>query len=401
MLKTLNTADLTPKEEVTARIDKLRKGMVEKGIELAVILQNVDIFYFTGTVQRGVLVVSAEQGPEFFVEKSIYRAGMETPLDVIPIKRDKEVKDILAEKKMLHGRCAMELDVVPVAICERWKSLLGRDRMEDLSQIIRAVRLIKSEFEVAQFRKSGEIVEHVFEKAKDIIKEGMREIDIDAELVAEGRKWGHQGFLRMRGLNQEMMNLYVTHGYSTTITSGADVPISGIGVTHAIGQGASVNVVKRGIPVIVDYGGGYNGYITDETRAYAVGGPLKELFRKPFEVARDIINETIDIAKEGTDATEVFGKAMDRVRAAGLEEHFMGHGEGQVSFIGHGLGLEINELPVITPRHRMILKEGMVFAFEPKFIFPGEGAIGIEVDFVVRENGLERLTTTPLDIVYV
>jgi len=401
MLKTLNTADLTPKEEVTARIDKLRKGMVEKGIELAVILQNVDIFYFTGTVQRGVLVVSAEQGPEFFVEKSIYRAGMETPLDVIPIKRDKEVKDILAEKKMLHGRCAMELDVVPVAICERWKSLLGRDRMEDLSQIIRAVRLIKSEFEVAQFRKSGEIVEHVFEKAKDIIKEGMREIDIDAELGAEGRKWGHQGFLRMRGLNQEMMNLYVTHGYSTTITSGADVPISGIGVTHAIGQGASVNVVKRGIPVIVDYGGGYNGYITDETRAYAVGGPLKELFRKPFEVARDIINETIDIAKEGTDATEVFGKAMDRVRAAGLEEHFMGHGEGQVSFIGHGLGLEINELPVITPRHRMILKEGMVFAFEPKFIFPGEGAIGIEVDFVVRENGLERLTTTPLDIVYV
>ncbi len=128
---------------------------------------------------------------------------------------------------------------------------------------------------------------------------------------------------------------------------------------------------------------------------------MKELFRKPFEVARDIINETIDIAKEGTDATEVFGKAMDRVRAAGLEEHFMGHGEGQVSFIGHGLGLEINELPVITPRHRMILKEGMVFAFEPKFIFPGEGAIGIEVDFVVRENGLERLTTTPLDIVYV
>ena len=79
----------------------------------------------------------------------------------------------------------------------------------------------------------------------------------------------------------------------------------------------------------------------------------------------------------------------------------MGHGEGQVAFIGHGLGLEINELPVITPRHKMVLKEGMVFAFEPKFIFPGEGAIGIEVDFVVRKNGLERLTTTPLDIVYV
>ena len=400
MLTTLNTGDLTPKDEIDARIEKLRAGMAAKGIELAIILQNVDIFYFTGTLQRGVLAVSAEHGPAFFVEKSIYRAEVETPLDIIPIKRDKEVKDILLEKKMFPAQCAMELDVIPVAICERWKSLLGLADVGDLSAIIRDCRLIKSEFEIDQFKRSGEICEHVFEKAKSIVKEGIREVDIDAELVAEGRKWGHQGFLRMRGLNQEMMSCYVTHGYSTTITSGADVPISGIGLTHAIGQGASINVVRHGIPVIIDYGGGYNGYITDETRAYATA-PLKEIFHKPFEVSRDIIEETMGFAKEGIDATEIFGRAFERVKAAGLEDHFMGHGEGQVSFIGHGLGLEINELPVITPRHKIILKEGMVFAFEPKFIFPGEGAIGIEVDFVVRKDGLERLTKTPLDIVYV
>lgn len=400
MLKTLNTGDLTPKIEVDARIDKLRAGMAASGIELAIILQNVDILYFTGTLQRGVLAVSADHGPAFFVEKSIYRAHIETPLEIIPIKRDKEVKDILLEKKMYPARCAMELNVVPVAICERWKSLLGLTEVGDLSAIIRDCRLIKSEFEIEQFRRSGEICERVFEKAKTIVKEGIREVDIDAELLAEGRKWGHQGLLRMRGLNQEMMSCYVTHGYSTTVTSGADVPISGIGLTHAIGQGASVNVVRHGIPVIIDYGGGYNGYITDETRAYATG-PLKEVFHKPFEVSRDIIDGTTAFAKEGADATEIFDRAFKRVKAAGLEDHFMGYGEGQVSFIGHGLGLEINELPVITPRHKTILKEGMVFAFEPKFIFPGEGAIGIEVDFVVRKDGLERLTKTPLDIVYV
>ena len=400
MLKTLNTGELTTKDEITSRIDRLRGKMSENGIDLAIILQNVDIFYFTGTLQRGVLVVSADHGPNFFVEKSIYRARMETPLEITPIKRDKDVKDILSERNMLHGKCAMELDVIPVVLCERWKSILGKESVGDLSQIIRDVRLVKSEFEIAQIKRSGEIIERVFEKAKDVVKEGVREIDIDAELYAEGRKWGHQGFLRMRGLNQEMMSIYVTHGYSTTITSGADVPISGIGLTHAIGQGASVNVVRNGIPVIIDYGGGYNGYITDETRVYATGA-LKELFHRPYEVARDIIDETMGFAKEGTDATEIFARALDRVKAAGLESNFMGHGEGQVSFIGHGLGLEINELPVITARHQMVLKEGMVFAFEPKFIFPGEGAIGIEVDFVVRKNGLERVTRTPVDIVYV
>lgn len=400
MLKTLNTGELTTREEITLRIDGLRRRMSENGIDIAVILQNVDIFYFTGTLQRGVLVVSAGQGPHFFVEKSIYRAGAETPLEITHIKRDKDVKDILVERKILHGTCAMELDVIPVALYERWKSILGKESIKDLSPLVKDVRLIKSEFEIAQIKKSGEIVEHVFKKAKDIIKEGMRELDIDAELYAEGRRRGHQGFLRMRGLNQEMMNIYVTHGYSTTITSGADVPISGIGLTHAIGQGASVNVVKNGIPVIIDYGGGYNGYITDETRVYAVG-PLKEMFVKPYEVAREIIDETIGFAKEGTDTTEIYARALARVKDAGLEQYFMGHGEGQVSFIGHGLGLEINELPVITPRHRMALKEGMVFAFEPKFIFPGEGAVGLEVDLIVKKNGLERVTKTPLDIVHI
>jgi len=248
--------------------------------------------------------------------------------------------------------------------------------------------------------KSGEILSHVFRKAKDVVREGRREVDIEADLIAEGRRMGHQGFLRMRGFNQEMMCGYVTHGYSSTVASGADVPISGFGLTPAIGQGASINTVKKGIPVIVDFGGGYNGYVTDETRVY-VAGDMNENFLKAYNVSREIIEDIMSYVREGVDTTEIFAKALDRVKHAGLEDYFMGHGEGQVSFIGHGLGLEINELPVITPRHKMVLQEGMVMALEPKFIIPNEGAVGIEVDFVVRKDGLQRVIDTPLDIVYV
>jgi Xaa-Pro aminopeptidase len=87
------------------------------------------------------------------------------------------------------------------------------------------------------------------------------------------------------------------------------------------------------------------------------------------------------------------------VKKAGLEQHFMGFGPERVSFIGHGLGLEINELPVITGRHKRVLVEGNVFAFEPKFVFPGKGAVGIEVDFITRKDRLERVTQTPIDLV--
>ena len=400
MLKSLLVSDLTPKDEIEARIEKFREEMEREGIHFSIILQNVDLFYFTGTLQKGVLVISVDKDPVFFVEKGLVRAAHETPLAITPIRKDKDVKDVLTDRGILKGKGGMELDVLPVLVFERWKSILGYDRLMDISPFIKDLRLVKSAFEIKQVKKSGEIISHVFEKAKSVIKEGMREVDIAAILESEGRMHGHQGFLRMRGLNQEMMNIYITHGFSGTVVSGFDVPISGAGVTHAIAQGPSVNKVQRNIPLLIDYGGGYNGYITDETRAFVVG-ELKEIFIRAHEVAREIIEETMSFAKEGVNAPEIFRKALYRAKREKLEEYFMGYGEGKVGFIGHGLGLEINELPVITPRHDVVLKEGMVFAFEPKFIFPNEGAIGIEVDFIVRQNYLERVTDTPIDVVQV
>jgi Xaa-Pro dipeptidase len=400
MLKSLNLCDLTPKAEIDNRIDKLKKRMAENNIDFAVILQNVDLFYFAGTLQKGVLVVPVDGDPLLFIERTLERAVYETPLNVIPIKRDKDVKSILESKKVLKGRGAMEFDVLPVSVFERWKNLLEFENFIDISLLVKDVRLVKSPFEIKQIRRSGEIVSRVFERAKGVVKEGISEVEIGAILETEGRISGHQGFLRMRGLNQEMMNMYITHGLSATIQSHGDVPISGVGTTHAVAQGPSINMVERDVPVLIDYGGGYNGYITDETRPF-VAGKMKEVFQRGYDVAREIIEDTQRFAQEGVNGTEIFMRAMDKVKSAKLEEYFMGYGDGKVSFIGHGLGLEINELPVITPRHDIVLKEGMVFAFEPKFIIPGEGAIGIEVDFVVRKNGLERVTDFPIDIVYV
>jgi Xaa-Pro dipeptidase len=399
MLEDLSVCDFTPKEEILSRIGKFRKKLSRHGVDYAVILQNVDLFYFTGSLQNAVLVMPAEGESLFMVQKNIERARIESPLEVIPIRRDKDVKDILQGRGILKGKAGMELDVVPVLTYERWKAILGIDEAVDISGVIKELRLIKSPYEQKQVKKSGEICAHIFEKGKGIIHEGMRELDIDGLLGSEGRRFGHQGFLRMRGLNQEMMTIYITHGRSSTIVSGADVPISGVGITHAIGQGASLNVVKRDVPLIIDYGGGYNGYITDETRVYVVGR-LNEKFLHAFETAREIVEDAVQFGKEGVNGTELYNRSHAIAKKAGLLDHFMGHGPSQVGFIGHGLGLEINELPVITPRHSMVLREGMVFAFEPKFIFPGEGAVGIEVDFIVRRDRLERVTDYPVDVMY-
>jgi Xaa-Pro dipeptidase len=390
--------ELTPKDEIARRIGGLRSALAGAGIDFAVILQNVDMYYFTGTIQKGALVVSVDHDPMFFVEKSVERAVQETPLPVMPIKNNKEMRDRLAADGLLRGRGGMELDVIPVSVYERFKQSIGFDNFVDVAPLVKELRAIKSPFEIGQIQKSGRIMSHVFAKAKDVVREGMREIDVEAELVAVGKMYGHDGSLRMRGFNQEMTIITVVSGFTGGVSSPTDVSVGGMGVGPAFPQGSSLNRIERGLPVCIDYGGGYNGYVTDETRVFVIGA-LEEKFRKPLEVSRQIIEEVMVYARDGVDCTDVFRMAQGMARKRGLQEHFLGFGEGQVSFIGHGLGLEINEFPVITSRHSRILKEGMVFAFEPKFVFPGEGSVGIEVDLIVRKDGLERVSDTPLDLV--
>jgi Xaa-Pro dipeptidase len=397
MMDQAGAFDPVPKEELLKRIDGLKGLMAKSGIDFGIICQNADKFYFTGTVQKSMLVIPLHGDPLFFIEKSIERGRLESPLQITPIKNDKDIHQILLGKGILNGTAGLELDVIPVSTFERMKRVIGFGRTSDLSPLVRELRMIKSPFELTQIKKSGMMLSHVFEFARTVIREGAREIDIEATLVAEGKKLGHQGFLRMRGFNQEMTVMAIQSGFTGAMVCYADVPIAGAGVTPAVPQGSSLKRVERGIPVTIDYGGGYNGYVTDETRAYVVGN-LDERFKKPYLCAREIIEDVMAHVKEGVDCTEVFARAYRFVEKAGLQDCFMGSGDGQVSFIGHGVGLEINELPVITARHKCILKEGMVFALEPKFVFPGLGAVGIEADFIVRPQGVERVTTDSLEM---
>jgi Xaa-Pro aminopeptidase len=399
MIKGVGAYDLIPKEDLRRRIEGLKRMMAETGVDFAVIVENVDKFYFTGTMQPGIFVAPLDGDPLLFITKGTERAQIESPFPVTPVKNDREIGEITARMGVSKGTAGLELDVVSVSFFERLKQLFHFEKARDITPAIKELRAIKSPFELEQIRKSGGMITRVFEKAKEVIREGISEIEIDAALVAEGRRLGHQGYLRMRGLNQEMTTIMVQSGYTGTFATFVDGPITGAGVTPAVPNGSSFKKVEKGIPVTVDYGGGYNGYTTDETRVF-VTGELHERFKKPYEAARTIIEETLSFGKDGVDTAEIFSRAYERVKKADLLDYFLGYGEGRVRFIGHGLGLEINELPIITAEYSRPLKEGMVFAFEPKFVLPPYGAIGIEVDFIVGRDRFERVTNDSIDIVY-
>jgi Xaa-Pro dipeptidase len=397
--RVLTPSALTPPEEIHFRIARLQKTLMEKEIDLALILQNVDLFYFAGTIQNGYLFIPRHGEPLYFVQKDFKRAVAETPLRCVKVGSIKELPSRIQEHGLTPKKVGMEFDVVPVSLFNRVQTLFKNWEFEDLSREIKRIRSVKSEFEVRQIKRAGEIVTCVFSEVKNHLREGISEVELDARLTSVGRALGHQFFLRMRGFNQEMMNIHVLSGESASVVTYSDTPFGGPGLNGAIAQGSSAKRIRKDEPVVIDYGAGYNGYVTDETRTFVLGR-LKDPFVRAYHVALDIIADLESSGRAGVIPARIYERAQQIAGHSGLSPYFMGHGEGQVAFVGHGLGLEINEWPVISKGDKRPLQSGMIFAFEPKFVFPGEGAVGIEVDFIVRQEGLERVTQFPKDIVY-
>ena len=248
MMNDTETHGRVPKQDLLARIDNLRSAMAAASTEYAVIFQNVDRFYFTGTMQKGLLVVPLDGEPLVFIEKGLERAREETPFDIIPVGNDKEMREILDARGVIKGAAGLELDVLPVALFEKFRRTFGFERSVDLSPAIREIRAVKSPFELAQIKKSGGIMSHVFRAARDIVRPGTSEIDIEAALVAEGRRRGHHGYLRMRGANQEIMIMVVQAGPNGAVTTFVDGAVPGGGISSAVPQGSSFDKVEPESP---------------------------------------------------------------------------------------------------------------------------------------------------------
>lgn len=393
---------LVPPTEIERRIQNFQKWLLSKEMDGAFILQNVDVYYFTGTAQRSILFVPSIGEPLLMVTKSFWRAQNESPLkQIISLKKKAAVWSILADfGHRTFKRVGLELDVLPAAQYLWFHRELSQTEWVDISPGIRKLRMIKSAYEVNQIRRATALLDKGYRDIQRLIKVGMSELEIDGLLSYLARKEGHMGVMRMRGWNQEMTYAHVLSGESGAAVSCGETPAGGVGNTPAMAQGASGRHVGINEPIYIDYGVAINGYVSDQTRVFVMG-KLDETLAKAHACAKEII-ETIEAdTRPGVFCDQIFEWARKIAANRGLEDHFMGHGEGKVKFIGHGIGLEIDELPVIAPGFKMPLQEGMVFALEPKFVFPGKGIVGIEDDYLVTAGGLERLTLTDQAVIRV
>lgn len=386
--------DLTPREELEERIAKFQERMKAQSWDAAIVMLRTNLFYFSGTAQNGVLVVPGEGEPILLVQKSLTRATHESPLPSIhplrSIPRLAETLSGLGEFPM--KKVGLELDVVPAATYLRLVKQYPGTEWIDCSGVIRELRMVKSPYEIERMRISAKQVEQLFEQVPQFLREGIREVDLSAELEAEIRKLGHQGLTRLHKWNSDFPYGPVSSGPVASYPHPFDGPVGTQGLYAAVPQGAGARIIGRNEPVMIDFVSGYSGYHVDETRIFSLG-PVDERLAEAHAFALTVLRKIEDHLSPGALASDIYEEIATDVNDHPLAPYFMGHGENRVRFLGHGVGLELDELPVIAPKFGVPLEAGMTVAVEPKVFLPDLGGVGVENTYLITADGFEKLTT--------
>lgn len=389
-----------PASEMHARISRFQSGLAAQGIDGAIILQRADLFYFSGTGQNAHLFIPASGEPALLVKKSLERAIQDSPLSTIePLKSVKLLPDAVFSIVNHPKRIGMELDVVPANHYLMYQKMFKDCELIDVSPLIRKNRMVKSDYELEKLRNTACMSDRMFGQVSRYLEPGISEVALAGRLEAFYRSQGHQGAVRMRGFNQELFYGHLMSGANLAVPSFFDGVTGGSGVHASYPQGAGYKQIGPNEPIMIDYVGVLDGYLIDQARIFAIKN-LPERLIHAHEIALQIDASIRKICRPGSVCADLYETA-DRIAAkSGLGEYFMGYGR-KISFVGHGVGLELDEWPVIAKNSQTSLEPGMVFALEPKFVFPDQGAVGIENTYCVTVDGLEALTAYPNEIQFI
>ena len=386
---------LVPATEVERRLGAFQEALRDHELDGAVLVQSVDLYYFTGTTQNAHLVVPAEGEPVLLVRRTLERARAESPLERIEALRSlRDLAAALDGAGVSGGRLGFELDVLPALRYLDYAKRLRAFELADCSGLIRGLRAVKSPWELERIREAGAMVARVDECVAGVLREGMTEIELAAEVEAWLRRQGHQGVIRMRAFNGEVHYGTISSGPAAAEPGGTDTPLVGVGPNPYVAKGPSFRPIERGVPVIVDGLGSSCGYMADQTRTFSLG-PVAPHLREAYETSVAIMHGVAAAARPGVTGASLWELSVEL--AGELRDHYAS--AGRISFVAHGFGLEIDEPPFLARGYEVPLEEGMVFALEPKFVYEGEGAVGIENSYAVTADGVERLTTAPEELI--
>lgn len=378
---------LVPPSEITGRLAAFRGRLRRRGLSGALLTSRAGRFYLAGTSQDGALWVEAERDPVLWVVRDAVRARRETPVEVVPVAGRRELWGA-ARGRVAPGRPGIEADVLSVADLGRLG--LSAGAVEDVSGELLDQRRRKSPWEVGRLEEAGRIAAAVYAHAAEVLRPGLTEVELAGLLFARAQALGHEGLLRCRGF--EAYSWHVLSGPNCGLAGANDSPMSGEGLSPAFPVGAGRRTIRRGEPVLVDFGVCALGYHLDQTRTFCLGAPPAWL-AEGYGAVEAVYAALRAALLPGRTAGEVFAAGAERARELGLEG-YLGPPERRCRFVGHGVGVELVEAPLLAEGSPHPLEAGEVVAVEPKAVFPG-GGCGAEDTFLLTEAGPRPLADLP------
>lgn len=377
------------------RRDKIRALMVPLGIDAALITCNVNLIYTLGEVVSGYLYLPLDAPARLFLKRPNTVKGE----FVYPIRKPEELPELIEESGLpLPKMLMLEGDELSYGEYMRLATCFPEETevVSMGTMLIRQARSVKTPFEVEMFRRSGVAHAQAYSHIPEVYQRGMTDRELSIEIERLMRREGCLGLFRVYGRSMEIFMGSLLAGENAATPSPYDFALGGAGIDPSLPGGVNGEVLKEGQSFMVDMGGNFFGYLSDMSRVYSIGKLPQEAY-EAHQVCLQIQQAIEAQAKPGTVCEDLYNLAIELVGKTGFGDYFMGVSQ-KAKFIGHGVGLEINEAPVLAPRMKQELKEGMVFALEPKIVLPGIGPVGIENTWVVTAEGIEKLTPAPEEI---
>jgi Xaa-Pro aminopeptidase len=382
-----------PSTELVMRLNRFRALMdIENpDWEMAVVFSKINLYYFTGTMQEGMLLIPCHEEAVLWVRRSHERALDES---LFPLIRPmNSYRDAVAGFSAMPSAVYIEAEIIPVAFLQRFQKYFPFREVLPLDAQMAKIRAVKSDYETALMKRSGEMHRVVLEeRVPDLLKEGMSEVDLAGALYDQMLKEGHHGVVRCGMFDTELSIGIVAFGENSLYPTSFNGPGGIYGMSPAVPLiGNRSRKLKRGDLIFIDIGFGYEGYHTDKTLTYLFGIKPDDELQRQHNICLDIQRRLAEQLKPGAIPSVLYENIMNSLPPAFLK-NFMGFGNRQVKFLGHGIGLVIDENPVIAKGFDIPLEENMVLAIEPKKGIENKGMVGIENTFLVTPNGGESIT---------
>ena len=328
--------------ELKFRRDKIRYLMAQQGIDAALIACNVNLLYTYGEIVNGYLFLPLHSPALLFVKRPNNIVGE----FVFPIRKPEQIVDLLKENGIpVASKIMLEGGELPYADYMRLASLFPESEVVDGTAIIREARSVKTPLEIELFRRSAALHARAYSKIPDVYHPGMTDRELSVEVERLMRLEGCLGIFRVFGQSMEIFMGSVLAGDNAATPSPYDFALGGKGLDPSLPGGMNGTLLKEGYSVMVDIGGNFYGYMCDMSRVFSIGKLNDEAYAA-HQVCLEVQDKVASMTAPGVVCEDLYNAAIEIVTKAGFADRFMGVSQ-QARFIGHGIGLEINEAPVL------------------------------------------------------